>query len=82
MELELFHRIADPPSAKVRRYIRDQALEEKVRMRNIEYPEALADFQARGATSVPALWDGERLYQGAEGVIARLSALVDIGRSG
>ena len=28
--LELFHRIADPPSAEVRRYVVDYALEDRV----------------------------------------------------
>lgn len=79
--LELFHQIAHPPSARVRRYVRDQGLEELVRFRNVDFPEAEADFKARGGTSLPALWDGERLDEGAELVISRLSALVDIGRS-
>ncbi|HLL55822.1 MAG TPA: hypothetical protein VK447_19830 [Myxococcaceae bacterium] len=80
--LELFHRIAHPPSAKVRRYLRDQALEELVRMRNVDFDEHLQDYLARGGTGLPALWDGQRLYEGAELVISRLSSLVDIGRSG
>ena len=80
--LELFHRIAHPPSARVRRYIRDQGLEELVRMRNLEFDEPLRDYESHGGTGLPALWDGERLYEGAELVISKLSSLVDIGRSG
>lgn len=81
--LELFHEIAHPPSAKVRRYIVDQALEDQVRMRNVAYDEARRDFQAHGGTVLPALWDTDagRLFEGAELVISRLSSLVDIGRS-
>jgi hypothetical protein len=80
--LELFHRIADPASAKVRRYVVDFSLEDRLRFRNLTYPEVEADFIARGGTAVPAVWDGEVLVQGAEACIARLSRLVDLGRSG
>jgi len=79
--LELFHRIAHPPSAKVRRHLRDFGLEELVRMRNVEFDEAKKDFEAHGGTTLPALWDGERLYEGAELIITRLGTLTDIGRS-
>lgn len=78
--LELFHQIAHPESARARRYVVDQALEDRVRMRNVTYPEVQADFAARGGSTLPALWDGEQLYQGAEAVIARMSRIVDIGR--
>lgn len=79
--LELFHRIADPSSAKVRRYVTDYALEDRVRFRNLTYAEVEADFVARGGSLAPAIWDGERLTEGAEACVARLQRLVDIGRS-
>jgi hypothetical protein len=44
------------------------------------YPEVEADFRAHGAVTLPELWDGTTLYQGAEAVIARLGQMVDIGR--
>ncbi len=78
--LELFHRIADPPSARVRTYVVDHALEDRVRMRNVAFPEAEADWRQHGGHSTPALWDGERLHQGAEAVVARLQAVVNLGR--
>lgn len=78
--LELFHRIAHPPSARVRRYVVDFALEDRVRMRNLAFPEPEADFLARGGHTVPALWDGATLHQGAEAVLARLQAIVNLGR--
>jgi hypothetical protein len=77
---ELFHQVAHPPSAKVRRYIVDQSLESRIRFRNIVYPEVQSDFDARGGKTLPALWDGTTLFQGAEVVISRLSNLVDLGR--
>jgi hypothetical protein len=78
--LQLFHRIADPPSARVRRYVVDYALEDRVRFRNLSFPEVEADFHQFGGHTVPALWDGVHLHQGAEAVLARLLAVVNLGR--
>lgn len=79
--LELFHVISEPASAKVRRYVVDYSLEDQVRFRNLVYQEVEKDFLARGGTLAPAIWDGERLIEGAEACIARLQRIVDIGRS-
>jgi hypothetical protein len=79
--LELFHQIADAGSARVRRYVVERELETQVRFRNLTYPEVQADFSARGGTTTPAVWDGERLYQGAEAAIARLTRELDLGRA-
>jgi hypothetical protein len=78
---ELFHRIAHPPSAAVRRFLNDHALWTEVRARNVDFPEAQAAFAARGGQGLPALWDGQQLVQGAEAVLARLQALLNIGRA-
>jgi hypothetical protein len=78
--LELFHVIAHAPSARARRYVVDFALEDRVRFRNLTYPEVEADFTARGGHTPPALWDGTHLHQGAEAVLARLQAVVNLGR--
>ena len=80
--LELFHLIADPPSAVARRYVVDYALEDRVRFRNLSFPEALEDWRAHGGHATPALWDGVLLHQGAEAVVARLQAVVNLGRDG
>jgi len=80
-ELELFHRLDEPRSARVRRWVSDHGLLEAVRFRNVVYPEAAAAFAARGGTETPALWDGERLFTGADLIIARLQAALDLGRS-
>lgn len=79
--LELFHRLDEPRSARVRRWVVDHGLLELVRFRNVVYPEAASDFAARGGAETPALWDGERLFTGAELIVARLQAVLDIGRS-
>lgn len=75
MLAELFHRIAEPGSARVRKLVFDRALEPRVRFRNVVYPEVVADLTARGGAETPALWDGERLYTGEAAVTARLLAL-------
>jgi hypothetical protein len=78
--LELFHRGADPASEGVRGYIEDYALEDRVRLRDVALPEAEADFHRLGGKTTPALWDGTHLHQGTEGVLARLQAVVNLGR--
>jgi hypothetical protein len=79
--LELFHRLDEPRSARVRRWVAEHGLLEAVRFRNVVYPEASADFASHGGSDTPALWDGERLFTGADLVIARLQAALDLGRS-
>jgi len=79
--LELFHRLDEPRSARVRRWVVDHDLLEAVRFRNVVYPEAASDFAARGGTETPALWDGERLFSGPELILARLQAVLDLGRA-
>lgn len=78
--LELFHRIADPPSAVARRYVVDYALEDRVHLRNVAFPEEEARWRELGGHTTPALWDGGHLHQGAEAVVARLQAVVNLGR--
>jgi hypothetical protein len=78
--LELFHLIADPPSALARRYVVDHALEDRVRFHDVSFPEAEAAWRELGGHTTPALWDGEHLHQGAEAVVARLQAVVNLGR--
>lgn len=78
--LELFHRIAEAASARARLYVVDNALEDRVRFRNVAFPEAEADWHQYGGHTTPALWDGEHLHQGTEAVVARLQAVVNLGR--
>jgi hypothetical protein len=77
-EFELFHAIGEASSAAARRFVLDQTLGEVVRFRNVTYPEVQADLKARGGTSTPALWDGARLVTGAEAVITRLRAWLNL----
>lgn len=74
MKPELFHATNDPASAAARRRVVERRLEERIRFRNIFYPEVQRDFTARGGTTVPALWDGEKLIEG-EALLAALEIL-------
>ena len=58
----------------VRKFITARGLLDKIRFRNIAYPEVKADFDARGGRSLPALWDGGAFTYGAEEIIARLQS--------
>ena len=70
--LELFHATNDAASAAARRRVVELGLEERIRFRNIFYPEVQADFTARGGRTLPALWDGERLVEGEAAVVTAL----------
>ena len=78
---ELFHAISDASSARVRKYVVDHELTEIIRFRNVHYDEVKKDLTARGGAKAPALWDGEKLTEGADAIIARLAAHSDVGRS-
>ena len=77
---ELFHQIADEGSARVRRFVVEHALTEDVQFRNVVYDEPAKRLAELGGHA-PALWDGEKLFVGADAAIARLRAFLDVGRS-
>jgi hypothetical protein len=78
---ELFHLLVDAGSARVRRFIAERELVPWVKFRNVAFDENLERLKKRGGQgAVPALWDGEKLFVGADAVIARLSAHLDVGR--
>lgn len=72
---ELFHVLTEAASARMRRLVVELGLEERVRLRNLYYPEVTADFTARGGTRTPALWDGTHLREGEEAVEQALREL-------
>ncbi len=78
--LELFLREGEPSSARVREYVEDYALEDRVLARDVSQPAVRAEWLAFGGACVPALWDGVHLHEGAEAVLARLQAVVNLGR--
>ena len=78
---ELFHVVADAGSARVRRFVTERELTGVVRFRNLTYDEPLAALKQHDpSATAPALWDGEKLFVGADAAIARLSAHLDVGR--
>ncbi len=77
--LELFHLIVDAGSARVRQFVTEH--QAPVKFRNVAFDEALAKLKELGGDgSVPALWDGQQLFIGADAVISRLRAFEDVGR--
>ena len=75
---ELFHRITDVASARVRRLIVELELKEEIDFRNIDVSEsAQKDFLGRGGRQIPALWTGEEMIQGAEEIEKYLKLAVE-----
>lgn len=72
---ELFHATNDADSATARKLVVARDLVDKIRFRNIVYPEVQADFSARGGTTLPAIWDGQRLASGLAAVVTLLEEL-------
>jgi hypothetical protein len=75
MQLELFHQIAQPESAEVRRFISEHGLSESVRLRNVTYEEVRTDFASHGGKETPSIWDGEHLHAGRDACLALLRAV-------
>ncbi|HEX9104095.1 MAG TPA: hypothetical protein VF997_17910 [Polyangia bacterium] len=75
MIIELFHATNDEGSAEARKLVVDRGLAGQIRFRNVFYPEVRADLDAHGGTKTPAIWDGSKLVEGREAVLAYLSAL-------
>jgi hypothetical protein len=73
--IELFHATNDEASAEARRFVVEHDLLEKLRFRNVFYDEVRADLTARGGHDAPAIWDGEKLYEGRDAVMAFLGGL-------
>jgi hypothetical protein len=72
---ELFHATNDADSAAARQRVVARGLEARIRFRNIFYPEVQRDFAARAGARLPAIWDGARLIEGKDAVLAWLDAL-------
>lgn len=69
---ELFHAINDSESARVRRWVVAEGMEQRIRFRNVTYDEVASELAAHGGVQTPALWASGRLVQGAEAVITAL----------
>jgi hypothetical protein len=73
---EFFHRIAEPASADARRRLVERGLVGRVELRNVEFEGHAQALRARGGGGMtPALWDGARLHEGRDPVLAALDRL-------
>ncbi len=72
--LVLYHRLADPDSARIRARIVELSLKPRVDFQNVD-TEAAA-FAALGGRLVPALWDGARLHEGPGAIRLALGAII------
>jgi len=77
----LFHRVADPASARLRREIIARGLKPRIDFQNVSSDEGAELFAARRGTALPAIWDGERLLTGADTIDRWLSELTDRAKS-
>lgn len=78
---DLFYEEGDPASAKVRAFIEDHQMGDFVRLRDVALDEVRLEWERRGGRGAPALWDGQRWYEGAESALARMRAFLDVGRA-
>ena len=74
-DLVLYHRVADPASAGVRRLVVERDLKARIDFQNVD-TDAAEEFARRGGRIVPALWDGQRLHEGEEAVRLVLDAMM------
>jgi hypothetical protein len=75
--LELFHRLAEPESARARVLVRERGLLARVAFRNVAFDSHRDALAALGGAGTPALWDGARLHVGIDAIRAALRAAVD-----
>ena len=71
----LYHRLADPDSARVRARVVELGLKPLIDFQNVDTEGADA-FAALGGGTTPALWDGERLHQGLAATLAAIGAII------
>ena len=73
--IELFHATNDEGSAEARKLVVDRGLVDKIRFRNIFYPEVQADLDARGGRRRRRSGTATKLIEGRDAVLAFLAAL-------
>jgi cation diffusion facilitator family transporter len=74
-EYTLFHRVAEPASARVRSRVVDLGLKGRIDFQNAE-TDGKDDLARLGGSVTPALWDGHTLTVGELAVAQKLTALV------
>jgi len=74
-QVELFHLVADAPSAHVRKAVTRLGLLPRVSFRNVHFDTHRDALAALGGGAVPAIWDGARLVTGEDGCLSLLEKL-------
>lgn len=73
--LELFHRVADGASARVRSRVVELGLEARIGFRNVHFDSHRARLTELGGADAPAMWDGARLHVGEAACLELLESL-------
>jgi cation diffusion facilitator family transporter len=73
-EYTLFHRVAEPASARVRSRVVELGLKPRIDFQNAE-TEGKADLARLGGSATPALWDGHNLTVGESAVAEKLTTI-------
>lgn len=77
----LYHRIAEPESARIRLRVVELGLKPRIDFLNAETAGRAALIRLGGGVT-PALWDGTRLISGAAGIERELARLARRGSNG
>lgn len=75
MVIELFHRLGDGASARIRKRIVELGWDERIAFRNVHFDSHRDALAEHGAGDVPAIWDGSSLHQGEAACLAFLSSV-------
>jgi hypothetical protein len=70
----LFHRIAEPASARVRLRVVELGLKSSIDFQNAE-TDGKDELERLGGSATPALWDGRSLTIGEDQVAQKLTAM-------
>ncbi len=75
MAADLFHRIAEPDSARARLRASELGLLERLALRNVDFDSHHQALASHGGGATPALWDGAELHVGLPAVLRALEAM-------
>jgi hypothetical protein len=73
-EYTLFHRVAEPASARIRQRVVELGLKPRIDFQNAE-TDGKDELARLGGSITPALWDGQTLAVGESAVARKLATL-------